>query len=180
MYPNPERMGNTSIFRSRKEASSIGRADDPSESVRDHLFEKTGKFAPSGRIMPGDSSAKCLPVALLRRAHDRRGGGRRGGDIGRGRRRCRRHHGRGRRRVLMDVDTAGETQKRQRNQQGDAHRTYPSVADNEHGLISPVSWRVGAASVAGSWPGITTGWVGAVVDCRSFSLIHVAGPEPGN
>jgi hypothetical protein len=53
MYPNAQRMGETSIFRSRKEASSIGRPDDPSESMRDHPFDKIGKFAPSGRIIPG-------------------------------------------------------------------------------------------------------------------------------
>lgn len=172
MYPIPQRMGKTSIFRSRKEASSIGRADDPSESMRGHLFDKTGKFALSGRVTPGTLPRNAF-VAFLRRAYNR-GGGRRRCDIGRGRRRCRRHNGRGRCRVLMHINAAGKAQECQRKQKTDAHRTYPSGCGQSTRPINPVPWRVRAAFVAGSWPAITSGCNRRVVDCRP----PIADPYP--
>jgi hypothetical protein len=142
------------------------------DSVRNQSLDPG--YAGVFRQKTPDSPIPAQPHAIepavrpsIWRAHDSRGAGRSRCDIGRGRRRCRRYHGRGRRRVLMHIDTAGQAQKYQRKQEGNAHRTYPSVADNERGLICPDPWRVRAASVAGSGPAITTGWASLLVDCRS-------------
>jgi hypothetical protein len=134
--------------------------------------EEPGSFREKIPVTQDRSNPQAIKSAFgfLLRANDSRGAGRSGRDIGR--RRRRRHHGRGRRRVLMHIDTAGEGQECQWKQEGNAHRTDPSVGDNEPGSICPVPWPVRAAFVAGSWRGITTGWAGSIVDDEPPNADH--------